>query len=236
MAQRQPDAPFPRRDAPLPVATPPSEDAPEYAVYVVLKLDACERRLRGAPGRPPITARWLQSFLQRLARLRDGPLELQDTTSHFVRERLRDLNHGTALQAVDTGGPLRYNWTEVLGEATMRSYREMRTLLQGRPFLGLDVARLESVFQGDAFTTEGFLEVFRTLHEASVRRRWYSLASRLDTAGAAHTALLLRRLGDLRALGLVEGSAMSLRLTRRAHAATHWFHLVVHSVDYPVPR
>lgn len=220
----------------LPFAVPPADDAPEFPVYLALKVDACERRLRGHAGRRSITARWLHAMLDRLATSSDGMLELHGVTSHFVRERLRDLNHGTALQAIDASGPAQYAWTEVLGDATMHSYRQLRRLLGGRPYLALDLWRVDVEFQDEPFRAEEFVDLFKALRDRCLTRRWYSLTSALATESAQYTSFVLRRLRDLVRLGLVAPEGDTLRLTPRARAACHWFALVVHSVEYPVPQ
>lgn len=208
----------------------------EFPIYVALKLAQCERALRGGAGKT-ITARRTHMAIVGRRPSETAQAELFDTSSYFVRERLKNLNHGTVLKAREETGPLSqvYDWNEALNQGTLQSYRELRAVLGGRVHLALDVYRLSSEFGSRVFTVGDFVQWFKQRREGHLARRWYSLSTRKSSA--IFGQFLHERLQQLVAMGLVAPVGRDgFQATRKAELAAHWLDLLLNSVDYPAAR
>ncbi|MBI2078477.1 MAG: hypothetical protein HYT80_08945 [Euryarchaeota archaeon] len=216
----------------------------EFSLYAFLKL-----YVYGSAGRPanapPSDSSTRRSFsARRIHRLltlaqRGGRqfTDFYDISSYFVRTRLENLNHGTAL--IQTGRGLRrsitYQWNETIDPSTRRSYDGLRRLLGERVTLAYDVFRLVDAFGTNPFGRDQFLAVFRAQRDRFVERRWYKIATSVPSSSVQFTHFLLDRLGELVRAGLVEAAGPSLRLTRKGEEVHHWMELFLYSAQF-VPR
>jgi hypothetical protein len=213
-------------------------DAPEYPIYVALKLYVHDRSLRDPRKLATITPRWLHALLQSAGRTASGMAELHGVTSHFLRERLRNLNHGTALQELKPGlrQALTFMWNEPTNPGSLHSYAQLNALLGNRPLLAVDVARVGAHFGTEPFGDAAFVELFRAARRRLFQRPWYALRGAEEAGGPEYSHFLVQRRELLAQLGLIVPAGAGWRLSRKGELCTYWFELLVHSVDYPVNR
>lgn len=214
-------------------------EAAEYPIYVALKLYVHDRSLRDARKAATITPRWLHALLQNAGRSSAGMAELHGVTSHFLRERLRNLNHGTALTELKPGlrQALAFMWNEPSNPGALHSFAQLSNLLGGRCLLAVDVARVHGRFGTQPFTDAAFVELFRSARKRLFERPWYALRGAEEAAAPEYSHFLVERRALLAQLGLlVPADGGQWRLSRKGELCTYWFELFLHSVDYPVKR
>ncbi|MEA3202852.1 MAG: hypothetical protein QOI63_518 [Thermoplasmata archaeon] len=213
-------------------------DAAEYPIYVALKLYVHERSRRETHKLATITPRWLHALLQSAGRTSAGMAELHGVTSHFLRERLRNLNHGTALQELKPGlrQALTFMWNEPPNPGSLHSYAQLSALLGGRTLLAVDIARVAAHFGTEPFDDAAFVDLFRAARKRLFQRPWYALRGAEDAAGPDYSLFLVQRRELLAQLGFLVPAGDRWRLGRKGELCTYWFELLVHSVDYPVNR
>lgn len=211
----------------------PSVADPEFPVYAALKLHLHDRLRKGHPGLPPICARNVQALLERASREATGMAELHGVTSHFLRERLRNLNHGTVLLEVGPGlrDALMYLWKEPTNRGTIQSHAELQALMGEHVFLALDLSRMAQMFGTSPVKVETYFDYFQWLRRRIVGRPWSKLTKH-NAAGPEFVHFLAQRVRLLVKKGwLIERNGW-MRLSPAGQAAAYWFDLFMHSVDY----
>lgn len=216
----------------------PSPGQTDFDLYVALKLHVYERLNKGGPAaarpdpRSGISSRRIHRLLTNHAS--NTCVGLFGLTPYFVRERLRQLNHGTVLLRDGRGfrGSQMYRWNEAVEPWTMRAYQHLRRLLPSAPAAGLTLYRLREAFEGRSFGFDDYVRVFRRLRSRLVARRWYSIAA-IDADSPHFTRLLRRHLDELVRQGLVGALGEArLQLTPAGVEAAHWIELFAYSAPW----
>lgn len=227
-----------------------SPDLPEFSIYAFLKIGVYERALHAGqgPDRPLVPA--FQAYLERFSSRRlhtlmiagstDGKLhntqftDFFDISSYFVRERMKNLNHGTVLQSKGRGlrGAVTYRWKEPLDASTFSSFLQLRATLDTRLPYAVDLWRIAEEFTEGSFTQDEFVRLFRRHRDNFVSRRWYELVTRSASGSPEYTRFLLARLEGLAADGFIAKDGEGWRLTEKGKQASHWFELFVYSAAY----
>jgi len=211
-------------------------EAPEYPIYVALKLFMHERLLRGAPKLPELNAHWLHTVLTKAGRDSSGMAELHGVSSHFLRERMRNLNHGTALRELEPGikKTLGYVWNEPSNPGTLHSYAQLSTLLAQQCLLAVDVGRIAKRFGTATFDQSACCELFRGVRRQLLTRPWYTLRGAEQVDAPEFARFMGERRRRLLDLGLLVADGQGFRVSRKGELCTYWLDLFVNSVDYPV--
>ncbi len=230
---------------------------PEFSLYVAIKIYLYQRLIavmRGAPqdGRMPqailggLSARKLCRIMS--SRRRDPKnksdqfTDFFDTSTQFVRERLKSLNHGTVIDL--RGHGLRnanlYAWNEPVTDSTISSFRALHQALGGRMNLALDLYRMAEHFPpATEIRVTDFVHLFRDYRKRFVERRWYQISTTTQASSILFTRFLMGRLAELVRTGLLatDPSGTELRFTARGLEAAHWFELFAYSASYaPTPH
>lgn len=221
-----------------------STDESEFAVYAALKLYVYERLARtferavAANAVPILSVRRMHKLLSGRASRSPEPrppfTEFFDISAHFIRERMKALNHGTVLQAVGRGlrGAVHYRWTEPLSEASGRSFRELQRALPRNTHFAPDLFRIFDSHGQERFSVEEFLSGFRALRSRLVARRWYDLNASGNRDALQYTRFLENRLAEYVRLGLVEAVDGRFRLSDRGMEAALWFEVFAYSAPF----
>lgn len=243
----------PANDASGNVKRPFASHEPEFGLYLAIKFRAAQEmsqhlRLEDAAvvstRLPPgllFSARRVHQLLQppRRGSGISGRefTDFYDVSSHFIRDRLKNLNHGTFLRRRGSGlrDAATYQLSSPLAASEFYSYLQLRELLGNRIELGLDTYRTAEAFSNSSFSFQEFVHLHQAHRERLIGRRWYRIRSATAASSPQFTRFVANRLQQLVAADFVVKDKNQYRIAAKGQEVAHWLELFAYSAPFAVP-